>query len=80
METAKEKADRLGVPLRRTPQPIPFKPNPLNGQDNSKDYLNSLMKQVSSVCETCGKELTKMQERPCGLFGCPFGNTNVVLY
>lgn len=70
-ETPREKAERLGVPLRYTPPIRKQEPNPLQGQrqDGIKSYLNLIV----SVCETCGKELTRQQEKPCGNMGCPFG-------
>ncbi len=74
-ETPKQKAERLGVPLRHTPPMFKEKEkNPFEQQQKTmNERFKEMMNPVSSVCETCGKELTKAQERACGNMLCPFG-------
>lgn len=74
-ETPAEKAKRLGVPLRHTPPMIKEpEPNPFQQQQKTlNERYKEMFNSVSSVCETCNKELTRAQERPCGHSRCPFG-------
>jgi hypothetical protein len=75
MESANEKAKRLGVPLKSTPPYFKEQPqNPLRGTaETMEDKFKRLMNHTTCVCETCNKELTRQQEHPCGNMLCPFG-------
>lgn len=73
-ETPQEKAKRFGVPLIHE-----IKIEPIKETDNAKELRDMLLcemtkyqNEVVSIC-TCGKEITRKNNKPCGSQGCPFG-------